>query len=318
MACESKILSANDRCYFGNFEETLSNASVGDLEFFSQTEEAEATLKEVKGELENINEEKFTSLDGNIRFPKDKVITEEGRGVARSVGVVQTTPVRVLAWQFYVESEEGIARHIEANGPDLDKYPKKTIRRINFHHQINYSCRKLPFPLQARDWLTRAVFSPLKNKKGYILAMKSIPDDDPDVPNDFKPSNLDPPPIRGEFASLSIFEELPFGCTKFTYLARADIRGKIPKLVAESGLAGLVNTVKVAYECFERDDEVDKLQRDDFIDDIDNACFLTSDEQSLLLRCIPYADHSIAAGGGIARRNTTLGMSASQRRSGQD
>ena len=78
MACESKILSANDRCYFGNFEETLSNASVGDLEFFSQTEEAEATLKEVKGELENISEEKFTSLDGNIRFPKDKVITEEG------------------------------------------------------------------------------------------------------------------------------------------------------------------------------------------------------------------------------------------------
>ena len=148
MPGESKILSAKDRCYIGNFEETLSNAAVGDLESFSQTEVA--TLKEVKGELENISEEKFTSLDGNIRFPKDKVITEHG-GVARSVGVVQTTPGRVLGWQFNVESEEGIARHVKANGPDLNKYPNKTIRRINFHHQINYSCRKLPVPLQARD-----------------------------------------------------------------------------------------------------------------------------------------------------------------------
>ena len=100
MPFQSKI-SANDRRYIGNFEETLNNAAAGDLESFSQTEEA--TLKVVKGELENISEEKFISLDGNIRFPKDKVTTEQG-GVARSVGVVQTTPGRVLGWQFSIES----------------------------------------------------------------------------------------------------------------------------------------------------------------------------------------------------------------------
>ena len=47
MPFQSEKLSANDRRYFGNFEETLSNAAAGDLESFSQTEEA--TLKEVKG-----------------------------------------------------------------------------------------------------------------------------------------------------------------------------------------------------------------------------------------------------------------------------
>ena len=306
---ESKILSANDIPHIDDFEKTLSNTAAGDLESFTQTEEA--ILREVRDELGNINEEKFTSLDGNIRFPKDKVITEEGRGVARSVGVVQTTPGRVLAHLFHIDSDVEMAIHVKANGPDLDKYPNKTIQRVAFHHQINYSCRKLPFPLQARDWLTRAVFAPLENKKGYIVATKSIPDDDPDVPNDFKRSTLENRPIRGEYASLSIFEELPFGCTKFTYLARADIRGKIPKLVAESGLAGLVNTVKVAYECFERDDEVDKLQRDDFIDSVENAQLLTSDEQSLLHRSLGYAGFTHTYGGGLAQSQS--GVSESQR-----
>ena len=310
MPFQSKNLSDNDRHYIDNFEETLSNTAVGDLDSISQTEEA--TLREVKGDLGGINEEKFTSLDGNIRFPIDKAISREGRGIARCVGVVHTSPERVLAWQFHVDSDERRAKHTKTNGFDSGKYPNKTIRDVNFRHQINYSCRKLPFPLQPRDWLVRAVFAPLKNNLGYILATKSISDDDPDIPNDFKRSTLEKAPIRGSLNSLCIFEKLPFGCTKFTYLARVHIGGAVPLVVAEGKLSGHVNNVRIAYDFFERDDEVDKLQRDDFVDNMNNACFLTSDERSLLLRCIPYADHSIAAGGGIGRQNAIV-MSASQR-----
>ena len=171
-------LSAKDTRHIDDFEDSLNNSVAIGVKF---SENEERIFEDVKGELGGINEEKLTSLDGNIRFPKDKVITEEGRGVARSVGVVQTTPVRVLGCVFHIDSDVEMAIHIRANGPDLDKYPNKTIRRVALHHQINYSCRKLPFPLQARDWLTREVFAPLENKKGYIVATKSIPDDDPDV-----------------------------------------------------------------------------------------------------------------------------------------
>ena len=303
-------MAHSDRRWLTRFEEGLGNTTTTVAtsdppleQLVTQTEAA--TLRHVRDKLGSINEKNFTSLDGNIRFPKDKVITEEGKGVGRSFGVVQTTPERVLGWQFHAESKEGMARHGKANGSRLDKYPNKVIRRINFGHQIIYSCRKLPFPLQPRDWLTRQIFAPLESNLGYVLATIPVSNDDPDVPTGFKRSTLERPPIRGVLESLSMFERLPFGCTKFTYLVRADIGGNTPKVVAESMLSGLLDTVKFAYECFQRDDEVDKLQRDDLVNSIQEAPTITGDERDQLHRCIAYADFGVTAGGGIARRHTT-------------
>jgi len=62
--------------------------------------------------------------------------------------------------------------------------------------------------------------------------------------------------IRGEFTALCTFERLPHNCCKFTYVVKADIKGSVPKVVAESGLSGLVESVRDAYKYFERDEEV--------------------------------------------------------------
>jgi len=71
--------------------------------------------------------------------------------------------------------------------------------------------------------------------------------------------------IRGQFMAICTFERLPHECCRFTYIAKADIRGSVPKVVADSGLAGMVDSVRQASNYFERDAEVDELERDEFI-----------------------------------------------------
>ena len=44
-------------------------------------------------------------------------------------------------------------------------------------------------------------------------------------------------------------------------MAKADIKGNVPKLVAEGGLGIMVEIVKRAYDFFERDAEVSECLR---------------------------------------------------------
>jgi len=163
----------------------------------------------------------------------------------------------MLAWFYHVESDQNMAKHLKSNGPNSDQYPNKEVAKINDHHHIYYSCRKLPFPLVARDWLQRGIFKSLESDSGYMLVYRSVEEND--VPP-FTPSTLkeNEKRIRGNFMAICLFERLPFDCTKFTYIVKADIRGNVPKVVAETGLSGQVETVRRAYNYFERDEEVDR------------------------------------------------------------
>ena len=119
---------------------------------------------------------------------------------------------------------------------------------------IHYQCSKLPFPLHARDWLQRAIFKKLDNGD-LVLVFRTISEKEEDVP-EYKRSTMKPPPTRGDFNGYYYLERLPNDCTKLSYIAKADIRGSVPKVVAESGLRTIVSTVETAYEFFERDEEV--------------------------------------------------------------
>jgi len=110
--------------------------------------------------------------------------------------------------------------------------------------------------------LTRAVFTQIDADK-FVLVFKSIEKkQDHDVPP-FTPSTLKEREkrIRGQVTSLSVFERLPHDCCKFTYIAKADIQGSVPAVVAESGMSAFVDTVPQAYQYFERDVEIDKINR---------------------------------------------------------
>jgi len=100
----------------------------------------------------------------------------------------------------------------------------------------------MPFPLVARDWLVRSIYKEIPT--GYMLINVFAHPNEPDVPA-FNPSTLKEGNgrIRGFVSSLCIFERLPFGQTKFTYIVKMDIKGDVPKVVADSGISGSVEVV---------------------------------------------------------------------------
>ena len=92
----------------------------------------------------------------------------------------------------------------------------------------------------------------------FILAYRSIDESKESGVPLYSPSILKEGEkrIRGYSTALCIFERLPHSCCKFSYITKVDIKGSVPKVMAESGLGGLVNKVQQAYRYFERDDEV--------------------------------------------------------------
>jgi len=179
------------------------------------------TLQSVRGELESIDEDAWSSIDDNILFPKDKV-HKEGKsvGICSCVGTVQTSPEQVLCSCFSSDSDYDMAKHVKANGNNLEQYPNLIVSRINHHHRITYACRKLPFPLVARDWLQRVIFTQQNGDK-FVLVWKFVDKKSEDVPI-FAPSTLKEGEkrIRGEFTAVCTFERLPHDCCKFTYIVK--------------------------------------------------------------------------------------------------
>ena len=112
--------------------------------------QAEQTLSTSKDKAEIIDESPF--------FPKF-VSIKDGIGIGTCTGVVQTSPEELTAFMYLTDTHEARDAHIAANGPDSSKYPNKTIRVINDHHKITYSCRKLPPPMNPREWLTLTLSS---------------------------------------------------------------------------------------------------------------------------------------------------------------
>ena len=59
----------------------------------------EKVFTQVEEELTNVDEGWWTSIDDDLFFPKDKVHKDNsGVGIGRSIGVVHTSPERLLAW----------------------------------------------------------------------------------------------------------------------------------------------------------------------------------------------------------------------------
>ena len=135
--------------------------------------QTEQTLSTTKDDAELIEESLF--------FPKWVCLKNDGVVIGICTGTVHTPPESLLAYMYLTNTHQTREAHVAANGPDSSKYPNKTIRVINDHHQIVYSCRKLPPPLKARDWLTRNILQRV-NANTIKYFSTSIHDDDPDIP----------------------------------------------------------------------------------------------------------------------------------------
>jgi len=56
------------------------------------------------------------------------------------------------------------------------------------------------------------------------------------------------------------YERLPHNQTRFTFTTRVDIKGIVPKVIANMGMSGILDTVRQAYMYFQRDEEIDELE----------------------------------------------------------
>jgi len=216
----------------------------------------EAIINQVKQNLSTSKDEEV-QIDDSPFFPK-LVGIKDSIMIGTCTGVVQTSPEELLGFMYLTNTHEARESHIAANGPDSSKYPNKTIHVVNDHHHITYSCRKLPPPLKPREWLARGIFKQV-DEDNFILLYTPVADSDPDLPPSFTKSTLHNA-IRGEFTAMHKYERLPHNQTRFTFTTRVDIKGIVPKVIANMGMSGILDTVRQAYMYFQRDEEIDELE----------------------------------------------------------
>ena len=215
----------------------------------STIDQIEQSLSTSKGEEDE--------LDDDLLFPKFVGI-KDSIMIGTCTGVVQTTPEDLLAFLYLADTHQARESHIAANGPDSSKYPNKTIYVVNDLHKINYSCRKLPPPLKPRDWLTRNIVQ-LVDANTIKSFATSINDDDPELPPSFTKTSLTKF-VRGEITAMHKYERLPHNQTRFTLRLRVDLKGSVPKTIANMGMSGALDSVYRAYKYFQRDEEIDELE----------------------------------------------------------
>jgi len=212
----------------------------------SKITQVEQTLNSTKNEEE---------LDDNLFFPKLVSHAEDGNIIGSVTGIVQTNPENLLAYTYLTTTHQAHDAHIASNGQDSSKYPSKTIHVVNDHHNIHYTCRKLPPPLKPRDWLTRQIFhKPNENTIKYYSF--SIEDNSPFSFTKTTLENI----VRGELSCIHEYERLPHNQTSFTLRLRVDIKGSVPKKIANMGTSGALDQVYRAYKYFQRDEEIDELK----------------------------------------------------------
>ena len=220
----------------------------------------EATMAKIEQAL-SISKDNFEKVDcaNSQTFPKHFMVnSKDGISIGTCTGTVHASPEELLAFLYLTNTHEARDSHIAANGPDSSKYPNKTIHVVNDHHKITYSCRKLPPPLKPREWLARGIFKQV-DEDNFILFYTPVADDDPDLPPSFSKTTLKSA-IRGEFTAMHKYERLPHNQTRFAFTTRVDIKGSVPKAIANMGMTGVLDTVRQAYKYFQRDEEIDELE----------------------------------------------------------
>ena len=110
-----------------------------------------------------------------------------------------------------------------------------------------------------------------------------------------------------QLVSHCTIERLPHDCFKITYVAKADLKGKVPSRIAEKGLSGTVDVVRRVYKYFEGDEEIDKLNRMNFLAEMDSTPPHTSGERQLLMKTLRYADYNLT-GGRVTKNEDVSGM----------
>ena len=211
--------------------------------------QTEQTLSTTKDDAELIDE--------SIFFHKWVCLKNDGVVIGICTGTVHTPPENLLAYMYLHDTHQARKAHIAANGPESSKYPLKTIHVINKHHHITYSCRKLPPPMNPREWLTLTLSSGSMQTSSSICTRPSTTTTLISLQASKKQKIYI---VRGEISVIHEYERLPHNQTRITLRLKVDIKGSVPKKIANMGMSGAFRQVYRAYKYFQRDEEIDELE----------------------------------------------------------
>ena len=62
--------------------------------------------------------------------------------------------------------------------------------------------------------------------------------------------------VRAEYQGVYLFERMSEDRTRMVYISKVDVKGRVPAMVVNSGLKGLVETVNRAVEYFDEELEL--------------------------------------------------------------
>tara|TARA_B110000305_G_scaffold237109_1_gene299737 strand:- start:692 stop:1540 length:849 start_codon:yes stop_codon:yes gene_type:complete len=145
------------------------------------------------------------------------------------------------------------------------------------------------------------------------VAYSSVKDEE--VPSEFRTSSLDNV-VRGAFTALFVFKRLPHYRTEITYVASINLKGSVPSSVTTNSCLAKVNRIVDCYNHYKKEEEIDGLMRDDFVQSMETCPDPTATERKLVMRALTHAS-LITMGGRVERRETTKGMDASKRKFGK-
>jgi len=254
------------------------------------------------------NEEADTSLKwklfkSDLFFPKYLVKDRDGLVASKCKGLVQTSPENLLSFFFAYESDWAMADHWERNGMDRIHFPRKIVENINAHHHITYNAQKMPFPITARDYLSRWVWRVDADDSFVIVSVpvtrKNL------LRKKFEPSRLET--VTGEFYCICKIERFKHNQSLVTYITKFDVKGSVNQKIVTSMTITEADMVRKFYDFFECDDKIDSIERNLFSDWVEKVPPLDKTELRMLTALLRTAGWQVI-GGRLFRVDGKMGL----------
>jgi len=165
------------------------------------------------------------------------------------VAVLDCSARNALAWWFSLMRRENVKQSSEQGNPALLLADERSR-----HDHFVATIKKMPFPLNNREFVNRLVC--VADINGDLLIMCVPVDNVIDY-------GMNTRTVRGVSRALVRFTPYGESHCKVTYIQYLDAGGRIPTFVVNAKIPLALGAVGDLRDAFQRDDEIDKLERDE-------------------------------------------------------
>ena len=183
------------------------------------------------------------------------------------VHVFSADPLHSLAAHWFASaSRESLRVRREQGNPALLKQ-----RENGPHDQVVATIKKMPFPLNNREFVGRVV-----DTNGDLLVVAAPVDDVVDY-------SMSTRAVRGVPRALKRFTSYGESQCKVTYIQYLDAGGVVPTWIVELKIPLALSAACDLRDEFQREDEIDNMERDDLARVVKDAPQVYTDEENILV-----------------------------------